>query len=357
MTRNYTLAPFTVSGPEIEPEGTWTANTTLFGLDLTCEVPKQRYEEQGAISVYESSTGCLYNLSATLWNASIYTSEEAQSVTYPAAPTKEFSITYSGPDDTGVVGEMFPATKECPHTMENAWEVFFASFIQHRPAGSDQPNNITVIYCEPSYYEQPVQATVDAVTRSPLQIATLASKQPLRPEFLNRYGFLYTGQDASLKAQPYNGRPFYRPPTYADRLIDSSLDLANKQGTYAELILPWAAMAVVAGGHQVPDYLRAQNLEEAYRRAYRLAYASAMTQVLQTDFSNDTVQLAGQRSIELEAVALDPVFTYIVEGLLGFVSVSVIALLVMRVKSRNRDKLLSDPGKSSLAGGMPAIVC
>lgn len=59
MARNYTLAPFRPS-LDASAHGNWTAETTLYSLDLNCEPATQTITQRGAI-VANSTNGCSFN--------------------------------------------------------------------------------------------------------------------------------------------------------------------------------------------------------------------------------------------------------------------------------------------------------
>jgi hypothetical protein len=58
MTTEYTLAPFTASGLAGQPKGTWTANTTLYSLDLYCEEGRSGIDAVFKLPAHLSSNGC-----------------------------------------------------------------------------------------------------------------------------------------------------------------------------------------------------------------------------------------------------------------------------------------------------------
>ena len=68
-----------------------------------------------------------------------------------------------------------------------------------------------------------------------------------------------------------------------------------------------------------------------------------MTDILETDFSSDRSEVMGIRKIQTEAVTLEPIFVYIVEVFLGFVSFAAISLLYMERSDRRRRMLQTDP--------------
>jgi hypothetical protein len=74
-----------------------------------------------------------------------------------------------------------------------------------------------------------------------------------------------------------------------------------------------------------------------------------MTEVLKTDFSSTVEEISGQHTVEMEAVLLEPVFTYLVVGFLMAVSISGIAMLFISISQKTRIELPNNPGTTSSA--------
>jgi hypothetical protein len=87
-------------------------------------------------------------------------------------------------------------------------------------------------------------------------------------------------------------------------------------------------LAIGAGTDTLESYLEWKGLSKAYAEAYRVLFARAMVDVLGDNFSTYD-STPGQQRVTSEAVVLEPVFVYIVEGLLGLISIATIALLVL----------------------------
>jgi hypothetical protein len=221
---------------------------------------------------------------------------------------------------------------------------FFSALVQNKERREDPPNKPTTIFCKPSYFEQRVRATVDAFTQSPISIIELDPRQPLSPELFNATAFESTVSSGTRNLRTRNnGLPSVRSPRYLERLVNT--DLTPAMLAYNSDELPSiAAMAMTMTNHTLQELLDPKELAEAYRRAYRLLFVRAMVDVLRTNFSSATKSVSGLRHVETEGVILEPVFTYIVEALLGIVSVSAIALLYVSVTQRRQRKLVDDPG-------------
>lgn len=109
MTRDYVVAPFRphVSGNSPMPDETWTADTTLYSVDMSCEVPTIKIEDTPRVSggtrrqtvqasKYVSKSGCAFptDYYSTLGNDTIGPNESFQNQSI--YDTKQFSSVYVG---------------------------------------------------------------------------------------------------------------------------------------------------------------------------------------------------------------------------------------------------------------------
>jgi hypothetical protein len=109
--------------------------------------------------------------------------------------------------------------------------------------------------------------------------------------------------------------------------------------------IPTLAMTLIAARHRLKDLLNPQSLGEAYEVVYRLSFARAMAEILRTDFFTAISQTIGIQAQQVDAVVLEPVFTYLVETLLGVVSVEAMILLCPGHKCHTSGRLVVDAGE------------
>jgi hypothetical protein len=226
---------------------------------------------------------------------------------------------------------------------------FFAALVRNKASKADAPGKVTGIFCKTSYHEQDVQATVDAISQAPLEITPFGPERPLRSEMFDRTSF---EQTLASGRHPYlyrvNRLPAETVPRYLEALRDADITLEDayvtKEQLGGELPSMLAMTMTLAKENPLSALLSPQKLAEAYRAAYRLLFASAMTDILKTDFSFGTRENYGHRMIEMEAVVLVPVFGYLVVGLLMAVSTSVIAMLFISIAQNGHLKLHYGPG-------------
>jgi hypothetical protein len=196
------------------------------------------------------------------------------------------------------------------------------------------------------YYRQPVQATIDASTQTPLHTLHLGPKEPLPSDLFNKTLFETTLNSGSqLITERNNTLPGSTIPRYMDGLHATELSaFTGAEESRIEELPPMAAMAAVTSERPMMDYLDEKALAESYEMAYRLLFVRAMTDVLVTNFSSDTEEILGQRRVGSQSLVLEPLFTYLVEVQLGIVSLLAAILLYMNIVGRSQRKLLYDPG-------------
>jgi hypothetical protein len=347
-TRNFTLKPFISEDHLGITNGTWTSNTTMYSLDLHCEDGQgtkknsTSYPTSKIVEGFESPLGCFVE-DDTLNNNTIGTDMNPGNNLDRKQRYRKYSSSfvgyydghayYNGRDRWGTTLQYL-----CPSGAYN--RTFYARFSQNLAADTDPPTNVTAIFCRPLYYEQDVEATVDATTKAPINVAPLGTKRPLPLSLFNATLFEETVAAGARQLQTrINNVPIVTQPRCIDSLRDAEVDPDGP---------PTMAMALMASKTHLQDLLTHNGLTDAYQLVYKILFAFAMTDVLATDFSSATTEIAGHRVHYVEAIVLEPVFTYLVEILLGIVSVAAIPLLYLGYTNSHKDKLTGDPGKASM---------
>ncbi|ORX97178.1 hypothetical protein BCR34DRAFT_607381 [Clohesyomyces aquaticus] len=283
MTRKYTLAPFKASNTSpntLEPmEEIWAAQTTLYNMDLNCD------------------NDCGFGLGI-----------EGNDTIGDDADRSSVSKEYTGWLPPGVT-----------HT-------FYAAYARNKNKAEDPGNNITAIYCTPFYYSQQVNATIDVATKRPQNVVPLGPKRELDAEIYSTTLFESQLRSSASKKAIRGALPTTSFPSYLERLARTKMSLAG--------------MAFAAGKQPAERYLDHEALGKSYEVAMRLLFLGSMVDVLDQKFSK-TTEAAGQREITTQAVMLVPLFTYIVEGLLGLISFA--ALVLLYNSPMRASRLRSDP--------------
>lgn len=326
MTREFVLAPF---GPKqtvgsIEMAEHWTAKTTLYSVDVSCE---RALRWSGGLN---SSWGCS-------WAGMVM----APRVVSNDDPTKIFDTVYVGYSNSGNAD--YYLSPACPHNESHTFLVQWskmlvpaAEFNNMEPGVQLQHADVTTLFCRSDYYYQDVMATVALPRMSVTGIEVTGPKVPLPLDIFNTTNFEAA---MSVGQQDEGVRTDFATtlwPNQKMKLRNMPLNL-----NYLPRMAPFAI-----GTCQRPpqDYLDPEVLRESYESAYRLLFARQMASVVSPALDTMT-ENPGQRSYRTQSVVLVPVFTYIAEAFLGIVAL-LASYLVYITLTRTR-KLNSDPATIS----------
>lgn len=369
MTQDYTLRPFgrkeIAAAGSFGSSGTWTAPTMLYSMDLQCTK---------LMPIFGS------NIAETL-NVTTVTPTTTFNITAGCSTGfSHFNNNTIGDDLAAVVGHLIPLhssgkvkTYSSIHYGHFSWDdrpfretpafplcaysraedqvmdgTFFAAFVRNKDREEDPPpQTFQAISCTPIYYEQDANATIDSLTRIPTQVTRHGRKRPLPTNLFNVSAFEQT-LAAGARTLKYrkDDLPVNIMPRYIEKLSAIDVTAVQLEDSLPELP-PISAMALTSSNHSLEEFLDAAVLGQAYEAAYRLLFVRAMTEVLKSDFSSKTTGVIGEKLERLEAVILEPIFTHLVAGLLGLVSILMMTLLYMNYTSAATLKgglLLDDPG-------------
>lgn len=309
MSRGYILARFGPSkeASRIENAESWTAPTRLYSVDVACE----RAEETE--NSYFTSRGCEY-----------FKPDPPSSDGEDLTSANEWSSLYVGyHNDNGFAD--FYLSSDCPLNMSH---VFLVRWV-HRDWNSSTTTGIgeTALWCEPTYYEQEVNATVSLPLKSVEKITPLGAKLPVPADIFNATEFEWSTSNGEQRDWNRGEYPTSSWPEARSRLQDMGLDL-----TY---IPRMASFAVAAEKRPAADYLDPEVLRSSYEAAYRLLFSRQMAEVLGKELDPATVTL-GERTYQTEAVVVVPAFAYVVEGLLAAVAILAGVLLFLSITKPRR---------------------
>jgi hypothetical protein len=209
-------------------------------------------------------------------------------------------------------------------------------FVENRKSAKDPRNNVTRLFCDPFYYQREVVATISAKTRAPINITSKGEKQVLPVEKWNTTFFEYQMNAGSLNPQNRGALPLSRWPDQLETMSTYPVSLTTR----GSVMTGMAGYMIGAAGRPLEELLDPGALKDAYQSAYRIIFARSMTEILDQDFRS-TESVSGHLDYIQGAVTLVPVFTYIVQGFLGFVSICSMILLV--ISWRRNWTLSSDP--------------
>jgi hypothetical protein len=330
MARNYTLRPFRPSSLSDQKTGEvdtkeWTAPTTLYSLDLNCE-PAVPYINDFGIKSWNNSGCALGGLQ--MGNDTIDEKPGGNDFT----STQAFSARHVGFWNTLSYADYY-LSQNCPAAKNHT---FFAAFTRNKKRESDPVQNITAMFCEPTYYAQEVNATVDRASKQPLRFVPLGPKQPMRDDenvFNTTLMEMILSGGYPLNRLRQDELPNDRVPNFIEQVTEKNLtNPLDRQ--------PMVGFSIMIDERPLDDFLDWKILAHSYADAYRLLYARAVVEVLKDNFTS-VKDVAGSRLVATDAVILEPLFTYIVVSLLTATVFSTIVLLCL---SSNRTLILrSDP--------------
>lgn len=347
MTRDYVLTPFQPQDYNrdlSEDHQTWTSTTTLYGLDMNCEIPGVKVQDELQMSAgfdfapttvqtaqWTSSNGCGFPQSyyTPIGNETIGPNPNLNNNS--VYDTKEYGSIYIGHYRT-LWADYYLETY-CPPTANHT---FMAWFTKNKQRAEDPPNKVTRLYCTPFYYEQEVVATIDAKTKAPINYTATSDKQILPTDKWNSTYF--ETQMNTGRANEFNrgALPLAVWPDQLETLSSYPVSLAN----YATILQPMAGYAIGASQRPLEELLDPHALAAAYESVYRIVFGRSMLEILDKDFTSTFVD-AGHYDFVTAAIVVVPLFTYIVEALLGFVSVC--GIILFAISLRRTWSLRSDP--------------
>ena len=326
MARNYTLTPIRpkpLSFDTSKPYGNWSSPTTLYSVDLYCE-PAIVGTRPGRAGVTVNSTnGCSFSQGL---DGNITMGANKAWPESPVLNNKEFTAMYVGYwNPLGFADYSLDAY--CPSTSNTT---FYAAIGRNKARDIDAVQNVTAIYCWPTYYQQAVMATVDAVTLEPSMVEITGEKEPLASHLFNTSRLEQLMSAKSLGDEVRGDLlPSKSVPDYFDSIGRTNLSLSSGPNG-AGMVQPMVGLALAVSNLPLEDYLDWKVLAKSYADGYRLIFARAMRDVLDQGFQSSE-DVTGWVTDTTEAVVLEPVFVYIVEGFLGAVSIATIALLYLSV--------------------------
>ena len=333
MTRQAALASFQpITQLTTGMTENWMAETTLYSVDVNCEPAdlKNVTEDSIANKAYTK----LY-----------YTSTHGCRIPYPYGPegkdivgeeglseVKQFSALYAGYQNHDGLADFY-ISPYCPST---ASHVFLAAFANNRRSSNDSAGRSTTLFCEPTYYQQRVNATF-STERGVTDFAPLGQQQPLANDVFNTSRLEWQMNSGIQQSSVRGNIPGPRWPDQTEQLSKLHISL---QTNGAKLPI-MAGLAIGAyGSENLNDYLDPETLAASYQAAYRLLFARAMVDVLKLDLQK-AASVNGSTMYQTQAVYVVPGFAYAVEGLLGVVIVLTVVLLVLIARYPMR--LRADP--------------
>lgn len=315
MTRDGMLAPFgpVEDGKNLKLGETWTAQTRLYSVDINCQDGIETTDY-----TYKSDNGCDYYV-------------------FPPPDdmrSDQYMSTY--------VGYWYEESEDsylqqgCPSEANQTFLLQWARGVEKVANVSIgyKPLAATTLYCESSYYQQLVNATVVPPLMTVTQVSPIGPKEPLPADLFNATNFEWGMSSGAGKTVVRGDYPEASWPDATEHVLYLGL---NQRWEY----LPtFTGFAIAAYQRTAPEYMDAQLLKDSYQAAYRLLFSRRFADVLSSDLDPTSVG-NGTRAYQSGAVVLVPAFVYAVEALLG--ATAVIACILLLFSYITSNNLRSDP--------------
>ncbi|EME42944.1 hypothetical protein DOTSEDRAFT_88953 [Dothistroma septosporum NZE10] len=326
MTADYVLSSF---GPSKDTRTggineTYTGLTNLYSVDLACE--DATLWKNSGIWYYNSTGGCSFY-------APVYRPEGGNDTSKP------YDTMYAGYQNQDGFASYYLST----YCNKDAFHLFFVRWSKARQTaildnilsrGPLNPSdaNATSLFCQATYYQQNVNATISLPSQSILDVQPTGNKTALPKDMFNVSTFEWAMNSGQLQVGARSDYPTTSFPNQQSQLANLPLNVA-----YLPKMAPFA---IAADQLPLDEYLDAENLRKSYQSAYRLLFARQLTGILNHDLVDTTSNL-GYRSYVIQAVVIVPAFAWMATGLLTGILLLGIYVLVM--SGRRVNKLRADP--------------
>jgi hypothetical protein len=330
MTREAAFTPFRLAELHtLHNDETLTGATTSYGVDVTCETAVRN----GTAKIVTSSHGCRFkdaDIYESTWTNVIGVDDLGDDI-------KEYTPFYAGYSGGG--GNVnYYLSSSCPKDASN---VFFVALRKNRQSADDTPPAITGLFCETTYYQQEVMATVRRTDGSIPKVVGLAPRVVVPSELFNTSTF---EEQISNARQMQNVRGALPSTSWPNQIPQLSKFPITVKGSLPEMSNVFGLAIGAYPRADFEDYMDAKTLAASFQAAYRLLFARAMVDVLAADYQ-DSKTMNGTRVYHIEAVRIVQHFAYAIEGILGIVALMAFTLLAMTWF--NAVNLNSDPDSLS----------
>lgn len=328
MSRDAAFMPFKLVGEhEAQDNETWTAETTSFGVDLKCE-PAIENDEGKA---WTSSQGCEVDQPFGLDGTDVV------GINNLGDDINEYSPFFAGYAGDGGNTNYY-LSSSCPNEASN---VFMVALQKNKRSADEPLARTTRLFCETTYYQQVVTATVRQADGHVSEVVNRGSKTPLPSTMFNTSIFEAQISNARQQQQLRGAIPDAAWPDQKPQLAKLPITLSP---SYPEMSNVFGLAVGALPRADFGDYMDAQVLAESFQAAYRLLFARAMVDVLATNYE-DVASSSGTRVYAIEAIRIVPHFAYAVEAVLGIAAMMAFAL--MAVSWSDAINLATDPDSMS----------
>lgn len=305
-TPEYALRPFKLETNPNPTAKNWTAKTTKFWTDLSCEPAEISKHKWEGYFDYDNGKGCNASGIATIGSN----------------PKYNYQLHYLAWYSSAYASQSF-GTPTCPSQFSN-------QFLAIASKGTLNDSDITALFCETSYWKQQVSVTVPDSDFRPKD-SSITPDGPIEElpvsEF-NSTGFEYLLGASVSEVQGSSGLR-----DYPDNLIMNQFDRFNSSGVQFP-ISPMVGFAMGGMERPIEDYRDESVLREAYRAVHQSTFALAYSALL-TEETASMEKTEGSIEYVMHGVIVSRVFSAIVEGLLLAIGVCCIILHVLCARAKS----------------------
>lgn len=322
-------------------QSNWTAQTTMFSSSLNCQPAMVGNDSHGV--TYDNGKGCVVDeidIDGTIPNSTSLFSSIYQTICASGNTSEAlmaFSVKNSEPPPDRKPLEL-PGTYAWSH--EEDWAPW-ASYWEK-----------TVLFCEPSYYVQSVNATFTTPNMTVWDVKPLAPPRQLS----NTTFVISTFESMVVSRSPNENGPQQSNTNQlkgdineTTQSIDTTqLDIRGITDVFDNMIV----FAVGSSQLTADAYLNASVLATSLDSAYKLLFALAMNSILSTSTATSNApsnatsnEVRGTISGVRNAIAVVRTLAIILESCLGIVALS--SSLLLLISWNRRSELRKDPASLS----------
>ncbi|PIA92301.1 hypothetical protein CB0940_09459 [Cercospora beticola] len=326
MTKDYVLSPFkAISGSKHEGVNTtFTGLTTAYSVDLSCE--EATFWNNSGGYYYNSTGGC-----------------SMQAPTFRPFggndTNRPFDTLYAGYQNREGFAQYYLegyCDERFFHLFFVRWSKVTQAYIQTpMNTGSMEPfqaENDTSLFCQASYYQQQVNATISVPSNAVIEANPIGVKLPLPADLFNISSFEWAMNSGQEQVATRGEWPTTSFPDQKSQLLDMPINL--------DWLPRMAPFAIATNKLSAEEYLDPENLRQSYESAYRLLFSRQVVDLLKVEI-NETTQTHGAYKYVTQAVIVVPGFAYAALAVLGLVML--LAVWFTLSGPRRANKLRYDP--------------
>lgn len=323
-TADYALMPFyrTDSTSKNLPDQNLTAVTNMLTTELNCWEPIMTELPVRRSYKFDNGQGCTMDVGLFL---------------APQESKNESSeVLYIGWDGNAIL-DYYLESPNCTREFSNQFLAFYAHLAVSE-IGNLEESNVTAIFCETSYFKQPVLVTVSAESGRPLDnsIVPVGEKEPLGKDEFNSTALEYLVGVGMPPPTPTRDYP-------AANTFEPWGSLAEKD--VARPVVPMVNIALGLSDDLASDFYNVTTLERAFTTAYKTIFSAAISRLVSEN--KETKYMMGESHYTLNGVVVSRTMSAILEGLLLLLAFLMAGALYTSRKATS--KLIADPATLGFA--------